>query len=381
MNYPNIYSKIPSPCYVLEEEKLMKNLEILDRVQKESGAKILLALKGYAMWSTFPLCGEYLHGITASGLHEAKLGREEMNKEVHTYSPAFKDEDMDEIIAISDHIVFNSFVQWGHFRDKVLKSGKKVSCGIRVNPQYSEVEPPIYNPCIIGSRLGTIREHFRADMLEGIEGLHFHTHCEQNSDALERTLVHFEERFGEFIPRMKWINFGGGHHITRADYDVKRLIRIIKEFKARHKNIDVYLEPGEAVGWKTGFLIGSVLDIVNNGMDIAILDVSAAAHMPDCLEMPYRPDVRFSSLAGEKNHAYRFAGNTCLAGDVIGDYSFDMPLKVGDRVVFEDMIHYTMVKNNTFNGVPLPSIGILTKEGEFKLVKSFGYGDYKMRLS
>ncbi len=372
---------IPSPCYVLEENLLDKNLKILDRVQKESGAKILLALKGFAMWSTFPQCAEVLHGITASGLHEAKLGFEEFRKEVHTYSPAFKEEDMDEILDISHHVVFNSFAQWEKYREKCLNHPKKRSFGIRVNPEYSEVHPPIYNPCIIGSRLGTIRKHFKPEMLEGIEGLHFHTHCEQNSDVLERTLPHFEEKFGEFIPQMRWINFGGGHHITRADYDVDKLIKLIVDFKKRYNGIDVYLEPGEAVGWKTGFLMGEVLDIVNNGVDIAILDVSAAAHMPDCLEMPYRPDVRGSGEAGEKKHTYRFAGNTCLAGDVIGDYSFDAPLQIGDKVIFEDMIDYTMVKNNTFNGVPLPSIGKLKKDGTFELVKSFGYEDYKMRLS
>ncbi len=372
---------IPSPCYVLEERLLEKNLVILGRVQKESGANVLLALKGFAMWSAFPQCAKVLNGITASGLHEAKLGAEKFKKEVHTYSPAFKEEEIEEILAISDHVIFNSFSQWSKYKEIALNYPKKISFGIRVNPEYSEVEPPIYNPCITGSRLGTTKKHFRADMLEGIDGLHFHTHCEQNSDALERTLLHFEEKFKEFIPQMKWINFGGGHHITRADYDVDRLIRIIRDFKERYNGIEVYLEPGEAVGWKCGFLIGEVLDIVNNGIDIAILDVSAAAHMPDCLEMPYRPEVRGSGEPNEKKHTYRFAGNTCLAGDVIGDYSFDKPLKIGERVIFEDMIHYTMVKNNTFNGVPLPSIGKITKSGEFKLLKSFGYKDYKMRLS
>lgn len=381
MKLEKIYYQIPSPCYVLEEEKLIRNLNILDSVQKRSGAKVLLALKGYAMWSTFKLCGEYLAGITASGLHEAKLGREEMNKEVHTYSPAFKEEEIDEIVALSDHIIFNSFNQWERFKNRILNGSKKISCGIRVNPEYSEVNPPIYNPCIPGSRLGVIRKHFREELLNGIEGLHFHTHCEQNSDALARTLPHFEEKFGEFIPKMKWINFGGGHHITRADYDINRLVDLIIDFKKRYNGIEVYLEPGEAVGWQSGFLIGTVLDIINNGIDIAILDISAAAHMPDCLEMPYRPEVRFAGLPNEKKYTYRFAGNTCLAGDVIGDYSFDEPLKVGDRVIFEDMIHYTMVKNNTFNGVPLPSIGMITKDSEFRLIKSFGYEDYKNRLS
>lgn len=373
--------KIPSPSYVLEESLLEKNLEILDYVQKASGAKILLALKGFALWSSFDICSKKLAGITASGLHEAKLGFEEFKKEVHTYSPAFKDGEFDEILEISNHIVFNSFAQWKRFRKKALSHPKKRSFGIRVNPQYSEVTPPIYNPCIEGSRFGVIRSLFEESELDGLEGLHFHTHCEQNSDALERTLEHFESKFGEFIPSMKWVNFGGGHHITREDYDIDRLVKIILDFKSRYNEVDVYLEPGEAVGWRCGFLVGEVLDIVKNGIDVAILDVSAATHMPDCLEMPYRPYVRDSELYGVKKYSYRLAGNSCLAGDVIGDYSFDKPLKIGSRVIFEDMIHYTMVKNNTFNGVPLPSIGIIDKSGEFRVIKSFGYEDYKGRLS
>lgn len=374
-------SKFPSPSYVLEEELLQRNLDILDRVQKESGANILLALKGYAMWSTFPMIAKVLHGITASGLHEAKLGFEEFKKEVHTYSPAFKEEDMHEILDISDHVVFNSFHQWEQFKPMVQAHSKKVSCGIRVNPQYSEVSPEIYNPCIAGSRLGVTRDQFKPELLEGIEGLHFHTHCEQNSDSLERTLVHFEEKFGEFIPQMKWINFGGGHHITRKDYDVEKLISVIKTFREKYDNIPVYLEPGEAIGWQTGFLVATVLDVVFNGMEIAILDTSATAHMPDCLEMPYRPDIRYSGEAHELEYTYRLAGNTCLAGDVIGDYSFKQPLERGDRLIFEDMIHYTMVKNHTFNGIPLPSICILRRDGSVDIVKEFGYDAYKQRLS
>lgn len=372
---------IPSPCYVLEEKELEKNLLILDRVQRESGANILLALKGYAMWSSFPQIRKYLKGIAASGLHEAKLGFEEFGKSVHTYSPAFKEEEFSEILDISDHVIFNSFAQWEKFRKTVADHVRNVSCGIRVNPQYSEVTPDIYNPCIPGSRLGVIREHFKPEMLEGIEGLHFHTHCEQNAGSLERTLPHFEKHFGEFIPRMKWINFGGGHHITRADYEVDKLIGLIQDFRKRYDDIPVCLEPGEAIGWQTGFLLSTVLDIVENGMKIAILDTSAAAHMPDCLEMPYRPDVRYSGLSGEKPYSYRLGGNTCLAGDVIGDYSFDAPLKPGDAIIFEDMIHYTMVKNNTFNGIKLPSIGILKEDGRFVVVREFGYDSYKGRLS
>lgn len=378
----NQYSHIPTPCYVLEESKLRKNLEILDRVQKESGAKILLALKGFAFWKSFPLVRQYLKGITASGLHEARLGLEEFEGgEIHVYSPAFKEAEMEELLGFADHIIFNSPTQWARFRDKVKSAPRQIECGLRLNPLYSEVEPPIYNPCIIGSRLGIPPSELKEEDLEGISGLHFHTHCEQNSDALERTLEHFERHFGAFIARMKWINFGGGHHITREDYDLERLIRVIKEFRARHGGIPVYLEPGEAVGWQCGFLISEVVDVVRNGMEIAILDASAAAHMPDCLEMPYRPMVRDSAEAEVKNYTYRFGGPTCLAGDVLGDYSFDEPLRVGDRVIFEDMIHYTIVKNNTFNGVPLPSLGIIKESGEFELIKQYGYDEYKHRNS
>ncbi|MDD6056136.1 MAG: carboxynorspermidine decarboxylase [Helicobacteraceae bacterium] len=403
-NYPKGFQQIPSPCYVLEEEKFEKNLKLLDEVQKKSGAKILLALKGYALWRSFPLAKQYLSGITASGIYEAKLGFEEFNKEIAVFSPAYKESEMQELVEIANHIVFNSFFQWQKYKDLITaqnlirkKEGKElIEVGLRVNPQYSEVSPEIYNPCIQGSRLGIPLKEFKRGVkkygLSGISGLHFHTHCEQNSDALKRTLKHFEAHFKEWIPQMKWINFGGGHHITRADYDVNLLIKIIKNFREKY-NTQVYLEPGEAVGWQAGFLISSVLDIVKNGVDIAILDTSAAAHMPDCLEMPYRPMVRNSYFAkaikkgdklrlkGEKPYSYRFGGPTCLAGDVIGDYSFKQPLKRGDRIIFEDMVHYTIVKNNTFNGIPLPSIAILRKNGELEVVKNFSYLDYKNRNS
>lgn len=375
--------KIPTPCYVCEEKLLQKNLDLLNYVQLESGAKILLALKGYSMWATFPQIAKVLQGTAASGLWEAKLGREEMNREVHTFSPAFIEEEIDEIVKISNHIIFNSFSQWKRFRDRV----KDVKCGIRINPQYSEVTPEIYNPCVVGSRFGVTKEIFdrevKADptILDGISGLHFHTHCEQNSDALQQTLIHVEEKFGKYIENLEWINFGGGHHITRKDYDVEKLIKIVKDFKSKYKNIDIYLEPGEAIGWQVGFLIASVIDIVNNGMNIAILDVSASNHMPDCLEMPYRPDIRGSGEVSEFEYSYRLGGPTCLAGDVIGDYSFKEPLKIGDKLIFEDMIHYTFVKSNTFNGIKLPSLGIWTKDDEFKLIKKFSYEDYKNRLS
>ena len=366
-----------SPAYICEEALLENNLKLLKRVKDESGAKILLALKGFAMFSTFPLVSQYLDGITASGLHEALLGDEYFGKELHTYSPAFKDEEFEQIVDISHHIVFNSFNQWQHFKAKV----KDVSCGIRVNPEISTVEHDIYNPCGLYSRLGVVKSEFRQDLLDGIEGLHFHALCEQNVNALEITLKAFEEKFGEFIPQMKWINFGGGHHITRADYDVDGLIRVIKAFKARHNDIEVYLEPGEAVGWETGTLVATVLDIVHNGIDIAILDTSAEAHMPDTLAMPYRPMVRGSGEPNEKKHTYRLGGNTCLAGDIIGDYSFDTPLNIGDRVIFEDQIHYTFVKNTTFNGIKLPTLMVLRKDGRLETIKNFGYNDFKKRLS
>lgn len=369
-------SKIPTPCYVCEEELLQKNLDILDYVQRESGAKILLALKGYAMWSTFAQIGKVLHGTSASGLWEARLGREEMGKEVHTFSPAYIEDEIDYIATISDHMIFNSFSQWRRFRDRVGSA----SCGIRINPEYSEIETEIYNPCAKYSRLGVTLANFEEEDLEGIEGLHFHTHCEQGSDVLERSLKVLEEKFGRYFHRMKWVNFGGGHHITRAGYDVEKLIFLVRAFSEKY-DVQVYLEPGEAIGWKTGPLVSSVVDIVDNGMKIAILDVSIANHMPDCLEMPYRPAVRGAGEAGDFPYLYRFGGPTCLAGDFMGDYSFSEPLKLGDRVVFEDMVHYTFVKSSTFNGIKLPSIGIWTKEGEFRLIREFRYEDYKGRLS
>ncbi|WP_456390413.1 carboxynorspermidine decarboxylase [Hydrogenimonas sp.] len=373
--------QIPTPCYVCEEEKLECNLKILDRVQKESGAKILLALKGFAMWSTFDLVGKYLCGTSASGLHEAMLGRETMNKEVHTYSPAFKEEEIAQIALISDHLVFNSPQQVRRFLRRAKNANPAVSCGIRVNPEISSAPVDLYNPCGIYSRLGTTIENFDPSVLKYLDGMHFHALCEQNVDALEEVLKAFEEKFGNYIPQMEWINFGGGHHITRKDYDVDRLIEVVRGFKERYEDITVYLEPGEAVGWQTGPLVGSVLDIVHNGMDIAILDVSAEAHMPDTLAMPYRAEVRGAAKAGEKPYTYRLGGNTCLAGDIMGDYSFDRPLKIGDKIVFEDQIHYTMVKSTTFNGVQHPSIAIWTKEERLEIVKKFGYEDFKNRLS
>jgi carboxynorspermidine decarboxylase len=381
MAKPLDVSQVPTPAYVLEEALLKRNLALLDRVQKESGGKIILALKGFAFWSAFPWVREVLHGATASSLHEARLAKEEMRKEVHVYSVAFLDKEFPEVLSIADHIVFNSFSQWRRFKPQVMAaraSGRHVSCGIRVNPGHSEVKTPLYDPCYANSRLGVTRDEFKPDDLDGIDGLHFHAHCGNNSDTLERVVASFEKLYGEFIPRMKWVNFGGGHHITKDGYDVGRLIRVIKGFREKHKT-EVYVEPGEAVGWRTGPLVSSVVDIVRNGMDIAILDTSATAHMPDTLEMPYRPEIRGADEPGKLPHTYRLGGLTCLAGDVIGDYSFPQPLQIGDKLVFEDMIHYTIVKNTTFNGIPLPSLCIWNEQGELKVVREFGYDDYKLR--
>ncbi|WNL16088.1 carboxynorspermidine decarboxylase [Arcobacter cryaerophilus gv. pseudocryaerophilus] len=372
------FEKLPSPAYVCEEELLEKNLKLLKRVQEETGVKILLALKGFAMYSTFDLCKKYLKGCCASGLHEALLAKEEFGKEVHTYSPAFKDEEIDEIISISNHLVFNSFNQLKRYKDKAFK---KVSLGVRLNPEYSSVEVDLYNPCAPNSRLGITKANFDESQLQYLEGFHFHALCEQNVDALKGALANFEKNFSQYFSQLKWVNFGGGHHITRADYDVEGLINLLKDFKSRYPHLEVYMEPGEAVGWQTGYLVATVLDIVNNGMDLAILDTSAEAHMPDTLAMPYRAMIRNSAVAFEKKYTYRLGGNTCLAGDIIGDYSFDKPLKVGDKIILEDMIHYTMVKTTTFNGIKLPSIIIKNKDNYYKVIKNFCYNDYKSRLS
>lgn len=371
---------IATPAYVVDENLLIKNLETLKYVSDQTGCKILLAQKGFSMFSTYPLISKYLSGTTASTLYEAKLGAEEMDGEVHIFTPAYKEDEIDEIISLCDHMVFNSFSQWSKYKDKIKDAGKTISCGIRINPEYAEIETDMYNPCFANSRLGVTLDNFNEDELDGIDGLHFHTMCEQNSDVLERTLKVVDEKFGKHIKNMKWLNFGGGHHITRPDYDLDTLIRCINFIKDKY-GIQVYLEPGEAIALNTGYLVATVLDTSKNGMDLAILDTSAACHMPDVLEMPYRPGIVGAGLPGEKAYTYRLGGPTCLAGDVIGDYSFDVPLEVGQKLVFLDMAHYTMVKNNTFNGVGLPSIMIYTKENELKLVKKFGYEDFKMRLS
>ena len=373
-------STLPTPSYLVDQQLLIKNLELLSSVKERTGCKILLAQKAFSMFSVYPLIAKYLDGVTSSGVMEARLGYEEMGKEVHTYAPAFADHEMDDVIRYSDHIVFNSFHQWNKFKDKVKNSGKQIECGLRLNPKYSEIDTDIYNPCFTGSRLGITPEQFQPDQLDGIDGLHFHTMCEQNSDTLERTLKVVDDTFGSYIKQMKWLNFGGGHHITRSDYDIETLIRCI-QFAQDTYGVQVYLEPGEAVALNTGYLVSTVLDTIENGMHLAILDTSAACHMPDVLEMTYRPQIIGAVLPNEKTYTYRLGGPTCLAGDIIGDYSFDAPLKEGDKLIFCDMAHYTMVKNNTFNGMNLPSIALYSQENGLQIIKQFGYEDFKSRLS
>ncbi len=377
----NDLNTLPSPCWLLEECQLIDNLETIRKIKEATGAKVLLALKGYALWKSFDKIRPYLDGCCGSGLHEALLASEAYGKEVHTYSPAFKEEEIEQVSRISHHLVFNSPAQFKCFAATAKKINPKLSLGLRVNPEYSASPKEIYNPCGLYSRLGTTLEQFDESLLTQIEGLHFHALCEQGSEALEAVLEAFETKFGDYIPKMKWINFGGGHHITRKGYDIDKLITLIREFRARYNDIEVYLEPGEAIGWKTGVLVATVLDIIHNGMDIAILDTSAEAHMPDTIIMPYRAEVRGAAEAGEKAYTYRLAGNTCLAGDIMGDYSFDTPLRIGDRIIFEDQMHYTMVKATTFNGIKLPSIAIQRTNGEIKVVREFGYEDFKNRLS
>ena len=372
--------QVSTPAYILEEDKLIKNLEILKRVQEESGCKILLAQKCFSMFRVYPLIGQYISGCTASGLYEARLGFEEMKKENHVFSPAYKEEDFDEILSYCDHIIFNSVNQLCKFKEKCQKAGK--SFGLRINPQCStQGDHAIYDPCAPGSRLGVTADKLTAADLEGVDGLHFHTLCEQNADALETTLQAVEAKFGHYLHQMKWLNMGGGHHITRADYDVEKLISLIRHVKETY-HLEVYLEPGEAVALNAGLLKATVLDKVENGgITTLILDASAACHMPDVLEMPYRPPLKDSGQPGEKTYTYRLSSYTCLAGDIIGDYSFDRELGEGDVLYFEDMAIYSMVKNNTFNGIPLPDLVVKKADGSCELVKRFGYDDFKGRLS
>lgn len=374
----SIIEQAPSPCYVCEQEKLESNLALMKHVQDEAGVDIILALKGFSMWPVFALVGNYLKGATASSVWEAKLAKFEFGKQVHAYSPAYKSADMTELVELCDHISFNSLHQWRQFKQLTAKYG--VSAGLRVNPEIQEAETPLYDPCAPGSRLGILASQLDGQDLEGIEGFHVHNLCECDSFATERTLKAIEDKFSSYLTHLKWLNLGGGHLMTHADYDVEHLIATLKTFKQKYPNLHIILEPGSAVAWQAGFLIAEVVDIVENEQQIAIVDISATAHMPDVLEMPYRPEIRGSGLANEKPFTYKIGGNSCLAGDVIGEYSFDQPLSRGQRLIFEDMLHYTMVKTSFFNGVEHPSIASITNDNQLLVHKEFGYQDFKARL-
>ncbi len=377
-------ARIPSPCFVLEEPLLRRNLERIDYVQRSAGVQIILAFKGFAMWSVFPLVRQYLRGATASSLNEARLCYEEMQCKAHTYAVAYIPREFGQILRYSSHITFNSLSQYRRFRQRVLRHPEPISMGLRVNPEWSPVEAALYNPASPGSRLGEVADNLRGKLPSDIEGLHFHVLCESSSYHLEKVLEHFEARFGAFLPQLKWVNMGGGHLITRADYDVEHLIRVLRGFKSRYPHLHVVLEPGSAVAWETGVLVATVLDIVENkGVKTAILDVSFTAHMPDTLEMPYRPRIRGARtepLTSDK-YRYRLGGVSCLSGDFMEEYAFDAPLRVGQKIVLEDMIHYTMVKTTMFNGVTHPSIALWREDGRFEVVRRFRYRDYKGRLS
>ncbi len=374
------YSQLPSPCFVLDEVRFRKNLELIRAVKDQAGVEIILAFKAFAMWSAFPIVREYIPCSTASSLAEARLAFEEMGSPAHTYAPAYSDKEFDEIMQYSSHITFNSLAQFEKFYPRT--QFYNISCGLRINPEYSDVETDLYNPCSPGSRLGIIAENLGDSLPEGVEGLHFHTLCESNSFDLEKTLLAVEKKFGHLFDRIKWLNMGGGHLMTRDGYNTNHLIQVLKAFKGKYPHLHLILEPGSAFAWRTGDLVTTVLDIVENkGIKTAMLDVSFSCHMPDCLEMPYKPAITGATDAVPGKPTYRMGGNSCLAGDFYGDWSFEQPLQVGDRIIFEDMIHYTMVKTTMFNGVSHPSIGIWTKENQFKLVREFGYEDYKGRLS
>ena len=371
--------QVPTPAYVIDEAKLVHNLEILKSVQDRTGCKVLLAQKAFSMYATYPLISQYLAGTTASGLYEAKLGREEFGGEVHVFAPAFKDADLEEILEIADHIVFNSERQLRKHIDKCRAAG--VSIGLRINPECStQDDHALYDPCAVGSRFGVRIDQFSEDLLDLVDGLHFHTLCEQNSDDLKTTLEAVEAKFGPYLHRIKWLNMGGGHHVTREDYDLDLLISSIQQMQEKY-GLEVYIEPGEAIALNAGYLVTEVLDIVENGIETLVLDASATCHMPDVLEMPYRPPLRHGFEAGEKAYTYRLSSNTCLTGDIIGDYSFEKPVAIGDKLYFEDMAIYSFVKNNTFNGIGLPSLVLMDQTGDCRIVKSFGYEDFKGRLS
>ena len=371
--------QVPTPAYVIDEAKLVNNLEILKSIQDRTGCKVLLAQKAFSMYATYPLISQYLAGTTASGLYEARLGREEFCGEVHVFAPAFKDADLEEILEIADHIVFNSERQLRKHVDKCRAAG--VSVGLRINPECStQDEHALYDPCATGSRFGVRIDQFSKDLLDLVDGLHFHTLCEQNSDDLNTTLEAVEDKFGPYLHKVKWLNMGGGHHVTREDYDLDLLISSIQHMQEKY-GLEVYIEPGEAIALNAGYLVTEVLDIVENGIETLVLDASATCHMPDVLEMPYRPPLRHGFEAGEKSHTYRLSSNTCLTGDIIGDYSFEKPVEIGDKLYFEDMAIYSFVKNNTFNGIGLPSLVLMDQTGDCRIIKSFGYEDFKGRLS
>lgn len=376
--------RVPSPCFVVDEVAVENNLQLLNYVQRESGAKVLAALKAFSMWSLGPLVSRYLSGTCGSGINEARLGREEYGGEVHVFAAAYNQADLSQLVTVADHMVFNSCAQWRRFKPQAAAAKAKrpaMQFGLRINPEHSEGAMPIYDPCAPGSRLGIPASQLDESSLEGISGLHFHTLCEQGFEPLARTLSAVEEKFGHWLNRMEWVNFGGGHHITAEGYDVEGLIQLIRDFSQRYQ-VQVYLEPGEAVAIKTGVLVTEVLDLGWNQLPQAIIDASATCHMPDILEMPYRPDIRGASKPDVEPFCYRLGGTSCLAGDVIGDYSFSEPLQVGERLIFDDMSHYTMVKTNTFNGVNLPSLAIWNSDtDELRIIKEFGYDDFKQRLS
>lgn len=382
-DFPQEYTdRVETPCYLLSEDVISRNCSILGTVQQRTGARILLALKAFALPALFPLIAKTLHGVCASGPIEAQMGREDFGREVHTYAPAFSPGQMAWVIRYSDHILFNSLSQWRQHRQAIVDSGRRIEIGLRVNPGHSEVEVDLYNPCLPGSRFGVLPANLEGLDLSGLDGLHFHAMCEQNADVLVRVLASFEKHYAHFLPKLKWVNFGGGHHITRSDYDIDLLCETITAFRKRHNNIPVYLEPGEAVVLTGGVFVTTVLDTITNGMDIAILDCSAETHMPDVLAMPYRPHIIEAGEPGELPHTYRLGGISCLAGDVIGDYSFPAPLRIGDRLVLTDMALYSFVKNTTFNGVELPSIYSFSREREeLTLIRKFGFSDYRSRLA
>ena len=376
------FNAIPSPCYVMEEKLLRNNLALIKRVKEEAGVNIILAFKAFALWKSFPIVKEYISYSTASSKFEAQLAFEEMGMPAHTYSPAYTEADFPAILKYSSHITFNSLSQFERFYPLVKADGRGISCGLRINPEFSDVETDLYNPCAPGTRMGIVRDLLGKTLPEGVDGLHFHTLCESTSFDLERTLQEVEKKFGDLLSQVKWLNMGGGHLMTKNGYDTAHLISLLHAFKAKYPNLEIIMEPGSAFAWQTGFLLTTVVDIVENkGINTAIIDASFTCHMPDCLEMPYKPAIRYATDAVEGKPSYRIGGNSCLSGDYMGDWSFEKPLKVGDKIIFEDMIHYTIVKTSMFNGIPHPSLALWSKDDELVIYKSFGYEDYKNRMS